>query len=81
MVPVVPIYLLKFGIVELYERPWVYITGDNGRQRRFRKKPDPKAIRSALESVLMAMFIPPVSLAVWFGIISFCVICYLTAFG
>ncbi len=81
MVPVVPIYLLKFGIVELYKHPWVYITDDDGRQRRFRKKPDPKTIRSALSSVLMAMFIPPVSLAVWFGIISFCVICYLTAFG
>ena len=31
--------------------------------------------------VLRALFVPPVSLAVWFGILSFCVMCYLTAFG
>ncbi len=81
MVPVVPIYLLKFGVLDLYKRPLVYITKENGRQKRWRKKPDPGNIRYVLISVLRALFIPPVSLAVWFGIISFCVICYLTAFG
>ena len=31
--------------------------------------------------VLKAVFIPPISLAVWFGIASFFVMVYLTAFG
>ena len=80
-VPVVPIYLLKFGIVELYEKPWIYLVKDNGRLKRYK---EPVRLNIEKEDVLMvlkAVFIPPISLAVWFGIASFFVMVYLTAFG
>ena len=80
-VPVVPIYLLKFGIVELHDRPWVYILSKDSKIKRYRPKPDPARIKDILLGFLKALFIPPVSLAVWFGIISFITMVYLTAGG
>ena len=47
----------------------------------YRKKKKIRITKNAVCMVLKALFVPPVSLAVWFGIASFCVICYLTAFG
>jgi hypothetical protein len=79
MVPVVPIYLLKFGVVELHDDPWIYRYKKNGKLSRYRKKFGLKFDKHVLGAVLRALFVPPVSLAVWFGILSFIVICYLTA--
>ena len=80
-VPVVPVYLLKFGIVDLHENPWIYLMKENGKTKRYRKKKEKGDRRETLRMVLRLLFVPPQSLAVWFGIISFCVMCYLTAFG
>ena len=81
MVPVVPIYVLKFAIVELYERPWIYILEEDGSKRRYHRKPDTKLNKEIIKDVLRAMFIPPISFAIWAGILCFCIMCYLTAFG
>ena len=81
MVPVVPIYLLKFGVISLYENPWIYILLPDGRKKRYRPKRERWLNKETLKTILMAVFVPPISLAVWFGIICFCVMCYLTAFG
>ena len=80
-VPVVPIYLLKFGIVELHDNPWIYLYQDNGRLKRYRKKHEFRLKKGMLKDILKALFVPPLSLAVWFGILSFIVMVYLTAFG
>ena len=80
-VPVVPIYLLKFGIVELHDRPWIYILSKDGKKKRYRPKPNPDDIKDIVFGFLRALIIPPISLAVWFGIISFFVMVYLTAGG
>ena len=81
MVPVVPIYLLKFGVISLYENPWIYILTPDGKQRRYRKKRERKCSRETVKTILRVLFVPPISLGVWFGIACFCVMCYLTAFG
>ena len=81
MVPVVPIYLLKFGIVELYERPWIYRLDDKGRWKRYKEKIKLHIDKGTLKDILRIVFIPPASLAFWFALLSFCVMCYLTAFG
>ena len=80
-VPVVPIYVLKSGVIELYENPWIYILSPDGKKKRYRPKREWKFDRETLTTILAALFIPPLSLAVWFGIICFGVMCYLTAFG
>ena len=80
-VPIVPVYLIKFGIVELYEKPLVYVIDENGRKKLYKERQMPKIDKEVVGIVLRALFIPPVSLAVWFGIICFFVMVYLTAFG
>ena len=75
-VPVLPVYVVKYAIAELYERPWVYVIDENGKRKRYRTK---YPLSIDLKAILKALFIPPVSLAVWFGILSFIVIVYLTA--
>ena len=80
MVPVVPIYLLKFGSIEFYEHPWIYMIHEDGSKTRYHKKIEIDW-KQFLSSAAHLLFVPPVSFAVWFGILSFCVMCWLTAFG
>ena len=81
MVPVIPIYLLKFGRIELYEQPWIYRIMEDGSKKRYRKKRDPNEIKDTAKIILGALFVPPVCFGVWFGILCFCTMCWLTAFG
>ena len=81
MVPVVPVYLLKFSVIERYERPWIYVISEDGSKKRWRKKTDPKEILDFVKMFLKALFIPPACFAIWFGIICFFMCCFLTAFG
>ncbi len=37
-VPVAPVYFLKFGRLEIYEKPWFYFTDGSGRSHRVKKK-------------------------------------------
>ena len=80
-VPTVPIYLLKFGIEELYDRPLVYTIGEDGKKRRYMELPKVRITKEGVKTLLRIMFIPPASLGFWFGIICFFTIVYLTAFG
>ena len=81
MVPVVPVYLLKFSVIERYERPWIYVISEDGSRKRYREKLNIKIDRHMIGTALRLLIVPPASLAVWFGIISFFMCCYLTAFG
>ena len=81
MVPVVPVYLVKFGRIDFYEHPWIYLIHEDGSTERYRPKREFRITKDTVLSVLKVLFVPPVSLAVWFGIICFCVMCWLTAFG
>lgn len=80
-VPTVPIYLLKLGIEELYDRPLVYTIGEDGRKKRYVELPKIRVTKEGVKDLLRIMFIPPASLAFWFGIICFFIMVYLTAFG
>ncbi|MBQ8053831.1 MAG: hypothetical protein IJ198_08545 [Lachnospiraceae bacterium] len=77
-VPVIPIYLIKFGRIDMYDRPWIYVVSEDGTMKRYREK---NSSGITWKSVLRLLFVPPACLAVWFGIACFCTMCYLTAFG
>ena len=81
VVPTVPIYLLKFGIVELYDRPLVYEIKENGKTKRYREKLGIRITKETVKDILRIMFIPPASLAFWFAIACFFTMVHLTAFG
>ncbi len=80
-VPTVPIYLLKFGIVELYDRPLIYEIEENGKLRRSRNRGSFKITKQGVQQALRIIFVPPESLAFWFAVASFFTMVYLTAFG
>ena len=77
VVPTLPVYILKFAIEELYDRPWIYVIQENGRKKRYRKKREPIGIDWHM--VLRVLFVPPYCLGTWFAIISFITMVYLTA--
>ena len=81
MVPVVPIYLLKFGVIDLYQNPWIYIIREDGSRHRYRNRRAHASPREIIGAILKLLFVPPICFAVWFGIVCFCIMCYLTAFG
>ncbi len=80
-IPVVPIYVLKFGIIELYERPWIYLLTENRQKKRYRQPIEWKKIGKWILAGLKHLIIPPECFAIWLGIACFCMIVYLTAFG
>ncbi|MCR5096911.1 MAG: hypothetical protein K6A70_09310 [Erysipelotrichaceae bacterium] len=77
-VPVVPIYLLKFGIDELYEKPWIY-TISNGRLKHYRKKYS--VSKETVKDILKTIFLPPTSFLILIALVVFFTMVYLTAFG
>ena len=80
-VPTVPVYLVKFGIVQLYERPWIYIITPEGKRKRYKEKGEPLVTKETVKTVLAAFFTPPICFGIWFGILCFFTMVYLTAFG
>lgn len=78
-VPTVPIYLLKFGIVQLYEKPWVYVQNQVGKWVRYKQPSFSLLKHTTLRDVLKLLFVPPASLGVWFGLITFAATVYFTA--
>ncbi len=80
-VPTVPVYLVKFGIAELHDRPWIYVYNEDGSLRRHRKKLSFRFTKNTFKTILSVLFTPPECLAVWFGLLCFFMCCWLTAFG
>ena len=54
---------------------------DRRKEKRYRKKSKLKDVKSLVPGILKALFVPPVSLAVWFGFFGFLAMVYLTAGG
>jgi hypothetical protein len=79
-VPVVPVYLLKFGIVELHDNPWIYVLNEDDSKKRYHRQ-SAISFGTMMRYVLKALFVPPICFAVWFGIAAFVTMVYLTAFG
>lgn len=78
-VPVIPIYLLKFGRIDMYDRPWFYIVSENGTRIRYREKRETPSGKETLKIAGRLLFGWPIGLAVWFGILAFLTMCGLTA--
>ncbi len=80
-VPLTPVVLIKFGRLEIYDRPWIYILDEDGNKKRYKKKLNlgytPGEI---VKGCLKALFKPPASLLVWFVIIALIASVWMTAF-
>ena len=82
VVPLTPIFLVKFGRIDLYDNPWIYIVGENGKKRRFKQKIDWGFTRhDVLKALPTLLFKPPGCFLTWFIIMCFIAMINLTAFG
>ena len=79
-VPLAPVFLVKYGRMDIYDNPWIYLIGDNGRKKRYRPKKDPKEIRDIIW-LIKDFFKPPLLWVTLIMIALFCTMVYLTAFG
>jgi ribosomal protein L37AE/L43A len=79
-VPLAPVLLIKYGRMDIYDNPWIYIVGADGKKKRYRKKLDSKEVED-IRLFIKDWFKPPL---LWFSLIMlllFCTMVYLTAFG
>ena len=80
MVPVVPVYLLKLGILNLYDKPQIWLLKEDGTRQRYHDYSD-VLNRENIKAVLRILFVPPVCFVIWICIAVFCAMCWWTAFG
>ena len=78
-VPVIPIYLIKFGRIDIYDNPWIYTVDENGKRRRFHEGRTKQSALQLIKNVLHYLFVPPICFATWFAIASLLTMIYLTA--
>ena len=79
-VPLAPFFLVKYGRMDIYDNPWIYIIGENGKKKLYREKFDPLVIRD-IKDFVIDFFKPPFLWLSLFLIALFCSMVYLTAFG
>ncbi|MCR5345058.1 MAG: hypothetical protein K6E46_03245 [Lachnospiraceae bacterium] len=78
-VPLLPVFLIKFGINELYDKPWIYIIDEKGRKKRHKEKMPKAEKREIWEFVKEFLFTRPLCFFSWFMVLVFIVMVYLTA--
>lgn len=79
-VPLAPVFLVKFGRIDIYDNPWIYIIDAKGQKKRYKPKRNPKDVE-AIKVITEDLLKPPLLWATLFGVLIFCTMVYLTAFG
>ncbi len=80
-VPLTPILLIKYGRIELYYNPWIYIVGENGKKTRYKPKKEKLFSSDEIKEIIVACLKPPALFLTLFVVFVFISMCYLTAFG
>ncbi len=79
-VPLAPVLFIKNIRMDIYDSPWIYLIGENGKKKRYRKKRNSKEVRDIIEFIV-EWFKPPL---LWLSLVLiflFCTMVCLTAFG
>jgi hypothetical protein len=79
-VPLAPVFLIKYGRMDIYDNPWIYMIGENGQKKRYKPKCDKADMREMIDFI-KEWFKPPLLWLTLFLIFLFCSMVYLTAFG
>ena len=79
-VPLAPVFLIKYGRMDIYDNPWIYLIDENGKKKRYRPKRDPKEASDTKEFI-KDLFRPPLLWVALIMIFLFCTMVWLTAFG
>ena len=79
-VPLAPVFLIKYGRMDIYDNPWIYMIGENGQKRRYKPKRDKADMRENIDYI-KEWFKPPLLWLTLFILFLFGTMVYLTAFG
>lgn len=79
-VPLSPVFLVKYGRMDIYDNPWIYLIAENGKKKRYRRKRDAQEVRDIM-SFIKDFLKPPLLWVALVIILLFCTMVYLTAFG
>ncbi|MBR0429221.1 MAG: hypothetical protein IJK17_03930 [Lachnospiraceae bacterium] len=79
-VPLAPVFLIKYGRMDIYDNPWIYMIGENGQKRRYKPKRDKADMRENIDYI-KEWFKPPLLWLTLFILLLFGTMVYLTAFG
>ncbi len=79
-VPLTPVFLVKYGRMDIYDNPWIYLVDDRGKKKRYRPKRDPAETEDT-GLFIKEWFIPPLLWLTLFLLLLFSTMVYLTAFG
>ncbi len=79
-VPLAPVFLIKYGRMDIYDSPWIYLVDENGKKKRYKQKRTKKDWQDT-RLFIAEWFKPPLLWFTLFMILLFCSMVYLTAFG
>ena len=79
-VPLAPVFMIKYGRMDIYDNPWIYLIGENGKKKHYRPKRDSKEVRDNIEFI-KEWFKPPLLWLTLVLLLLFGTMVYLTAFG
>ena len=79
-VPLAPVFLVKYGRMDIYDNPWIYLIDENGQKKRYRPKRNSKEVRDIIDFIKIFLT-PPLLWLTLIMILLFCAMVYLTAFG
>lgn len=79
-VPLAPVFLIKYGRMDIYDNPWIYMIGENGQKKRYKPKRDKADMREYIDFI-KEWFKPPLLWLTLFILFLFGTMVYLTAFG
>lgn len=79
-VPLAPVFLIKYGRMDIYDNPWIYMIGENGQKKRYKPKHDNVDMRENIDFI-KEWFKPPLLWLTLFILLLFGTMVYLTAFG
>ena len=80
-VPLTPVMLVKYGRLELYNNPWIYIVGEDGKKKRYKPQKDKNEVLEFLKDIIPDLIKPPMLFLTLFVIMLFFAMVYATAFG
>ncbi|MCR5117922.1 MAG: hypothetical protein K6A97_10480 [Lachnospiraceae bacterium] len=79
-VPLAPVFMIKYGRMDIYDNPWIYLIGENGKKKHYRPKRDSKEVQNNIEFI-KEWFKPPLLWLTLVLLFLFGTMVYLTAFG
>ena len=80
-VPLAPVFVVKFAILDLYDNPLIYLIKENGRLKRYRRKKKLPPLKDILSEVKELFSERWFRVVLFVGIFIFGSMVYLTAFG